>query len=688
MSLLKKRSCSLLMVAAAIGCVTGNGQAAETSPAFQGEEIVVTATRTPNPLSRLPSAVEVITHAQIEESGSLNLADILAEAHDVNAVEPTNGRLGVAMMRGLDSRMTLVLIDGIRLTSGFQGYIDLHEIPSGIIDRIEIVRGAGSALYGSDAVGGVVNVITRKPGREPQSGLTLSGGGSRYGQAGTVQADGWASGSTGKLGYAVAGSWYDRGRYDRDTSDLTTDGDDRRIASGSVALTYALSPDVKLTSGTIYAYNTLDGIRAQPTGNFGRVVDSDRLMVNVGVDIRTGTESNLSLRVSRSTYDWSSEMDNMGGLPYVTTTVASGIRTTTATCTTTLTKVSQDASRFEAQWTGKLADTHRLTAGAEYRIEEREDYSKTLTRKVVTKSNASTGVLTSGPTTASTTDLSKLSHDSANLGLFAQDEFRVSEPLSFIAGARFDDHSDFGSEFSPKIASVLRIDEHLKLRASYGDGFRAPSLYELYTGSVQSKKSIILANPDLAAETSRSYEIGADFVSGAFESSVTGFRTEVKNMISQALVDQTTTPATYRFENISEAMTRGIEFKGALKLERGWTISDQVSFLDTRNETTGGRLLFAPDFTNMVKLSYANVAVGLKGNIRVISTGSQYISVGERAGGYTLVNCFISKMVCKGTELFAGVDNLFNHDTNAAYGNNEGAGMTGTCFYGGLNYRL
>ncbi|NTW51870.1 MAG: TonB-dependent receptor [Chlorobiaceae bacterium] len=688
MVLLKKHSCSLLMGAAAIGCVNGNIQAAGLSPAVQGEEIVVTATRTPNPVSRLPLAVEVITRAQIEESGALNLADILAEAQDVNAVEPTNGRLGVAMMRGLDSRMTLVLIDGVRPTSGFQGYIDLHEIPSGIIDRIEIVRGAGSALYGSDAVGGVVNVITRKPGREAQAGLTVSGGGSRYGQAGTVQTDGWATGTTGRLGYAVAGSWYDRGRYDRDTSDLTTDGDDKRIASGSVALTYALTPDVKLTSGTIYAYNTLDGIRAQATGNFDRFVESTRLMAYAGAEIRTGTVSNLSLRVSRSTYDWSSDMNNLGGLPYVTTAIASGIKTTTNNYTSTLTKVSQDASQFDAQWTGMLSDTHRLTTGVEYRSENREDYSKTTTRKVVTKNNVSTGVITSGPTTTSTTDLSRLSHDSSNLGLFAQDEFHVSEPLSFIAGVRFDDHSDFGSEFSPKIASVLRIDEHLKLRATYGEGFRAPSLYELYTGSVQSRKSIILANPDLAAETSRSFELGADLVSGVFESGITGFRTEVKNMISQALVDATTTPATYRFENVLEAVTRGIEFRGSLKLQHGWTLSDQVSFLDTKNETTGNKLLFAPDFTNMVKLSYADAAIGLKGNIRVISTGHQYISASEKAGGYTLLNCFISKTVFKGTDLFAGVDNLFNQDTSAGYGNNEGAGMTGTYFYGGLNYRL
>ncbi|NTW47194.1 MAG: TonB-dependent receptor, partial [Chlorobaculum sp.] len=253
MNVLNSRTCRMLMVATIIGTAFSQAKAAEAPATWQSDEIVVTATRTPNPVSKLPMAVEVITRQQIEESGSMNLADALAEAEDVNALEPVNGRLGVAKLRGLDSSLTLVLIDGYRLQSGFQGYSDLREIPAGMIERIEIVRGSGSALYGSDAVGGVINVITRKPTKELHGGLSVSGGESRTGEAGTVESDGWLSGSTGKLGFAVAGTYYNRNRYDRDTSDLMTDGDDRRIASGSVALTYDLTPDVKLTGGIIYA---------------------------------------------------------------------------------------------------------------------------------------------------------------------------------------------------------------------------------------------------------------------------------------------------------------------------------------------------------------------------------------------------------------------------------------------------
>lgn len=684
MNVLNSRSCRILMAAAIIGSASSQARAADTVPGWTADEIVITATRTENPVSKLPMAVEVITREKIAESGALNLADVLAEAEDVNALEPVNGRLGVAKLRGLGSSLTLVLIDGYRLQSGFQGYSDLREIPAGMIERIEIVRGSGSALYGSDAVGGVINVITRKPTKDLRGGLSVSGGESRAREAGTVETDGWLTGSAGKLGFAVAGTYYDRDRYDRDKSDLMTDGDDRRIASGSVALTYDLTPGVKLTGGMVYSDNSLDGIRTQTSGDFDRWVDSDRLLVHAGVEIKTGEESNLSLQFARSTYDWSSLMENYDGVPVITSATASGTTTTTATTTGTRTKVSQDYDQFDARWTGRFADHHRLTAGVEYRTEEREDFSSTVTTKVVTK----TGVINSGPTTTETTGKTSISHDVDNLGLYIQDEFTGLKPLTIIAGVRYDDHSDFGSEFSPKLAALLPIDSHLKLRASYGEGFRAPSIYELYTGSLTTKKSIVLSNPDLKAERSKTWEVGADFSRGGFNAGVTAFRNEVRDMISQVLMIDTPTTDTYQYQNLSKAMTRGIEISASLKLPYGFALSDRVSFLDSQNLDTGEALCFVPDVVNILRLDYTNGTLGLKGNVRIVTTGTQHSSDDEKIPGYTLVNCYVSKKVAKSTELFAGVDNLFNDDANAGYGNNEGAGAMGTYFYGGLNFKL
>lgn len=159
-------------------------------------------------------------------------------------------------------------------------------------------------------------------------------------------------------------------------------------------------------------------------------------------------------------------------------------------------------------------------------------------------------------------------------------------------------------------------------------------------------------------------------------------------MISQVLVDDATTPDTYQYRNLSKAMTRGIEISASLRLPHGFTLSDRVSFLDTQNLETGEALLFAPDISNVFRLDYANSRIGLKGNVRLVSTGTQYSSVDEKIPGYTLVNCYLSKRVARNAELFAGVDNLFNDDANAAYGNNEGSGAMGTYYYGGVTFRL
>jgi len=205
-------------------------RAEESRSRFTLEETVVTATLADTPLSKVPAAVEVITADEIEEMGAETLHQVLTEAQSVT-LEPTSGRQSVVRMRGLGSSSALVMLDGVRLPSGFQDKVDLVEIPAGIIERIEIVRGPGSALYGSDAMAGVVNVITKKSSGKSKAWLSTRYGESRHGEAEETVFDAGVSGSTGSLGYVLAGSFSDKGRFDFDPADRKTDGDDMRIAS-------------------------------------------------------------------------------------------------------------------------------------------------------------------------------------------------------------------------------------------------------------------------------------------------------------------------------------------------------------------------------------------------------------------------------------------------------------------------
>ena len=339
----------------------------------------------------------------------------------------------------------------------------------------------------------------------------------------------------------------------------------------------------------------------------------------------------------QSNYDWQSNMQPIAGGAVETTTL------------------KEDTKQYEGRWTTKLSDKHRITAGMEYGTEERADNS--------------------------------ISHDAHNFATFFQDEVQLAEPLGLVIGARYDDHSDFGNAFSPKAGLWLRFDEHLRLRGSYSEGFRAPTLYELYTGSLNTKSKIIYANPKLDAEKSRCYEIGADGSWGAFSCGVTGFRNDMRDMINEVYIGKIVTTPVYELRNISKAMTQGVEVTVGLKLGYGLSLSDALTFLDTQDLTTGYDLLYVPDVANTVKLAFKG-GNRFSGNIRVVTTGRQWIDKTSCTDPYTLVNCYVAKRVNSNSELFIGVDNVFNVEANAAYGNSGGAGSTGTYFYGGITCTL
>ncbi len=612
--------------------------AAEPAKYYETGEVVVTATLNRTPVSQIPLAVEVIGSEEIAGSGAKTAADVLTGAQSVN-LEAASGRQSVARMRGLGSRHALVLIDGMRLTSGFQDFVDLSEIPAGMIERIEVVRGSGSALYGSDAVAGVINIITRKPSDTFHAGVTLRGGESIHGDAANIVTDGWLSGKAGRFGYVVSGVYNNRDRYDRDESDLMTDGDDRTLGGAHAALTYDLSGSATLSLGFNYTDIGLDGYRTQSGSDFDRHVDAERVAAYVGLDASTGPESAVHLRAWQSAYDWGSDM-----IP-----VAAG--------TATFTALEQTTRQAEARWTGRITGSHRITTGLEYRSEERAD--------------------------------GDLEHDANNFGAFIQDEIGIGDRAGLVLGVRYDSHSDFGSATSPKAALWYRPCDTLRLRASYGEGFRAPTLYELYTGSTSTRRKILYANADLDAEHSRSCELGADLTWKDLTFGVTVFRNDMRDMIHEVFVGYVGAARTpvYELQNISEAMTRGIEFSASLRLPYGFTVSDEVSFIDTEDGRTGWSLLYVPEVSNTLKLAYIGTHSGLKGNIRIVSAGKQWVEGGERADGYTLVHCYLAKQVSGTAGLFFGVDNIFDVEPDA-YGNIGGSGSTGTFFYGGVTFTL
>jgi len=608
---------------------------------YEVNEIVVTATLSEKPVSEIPASIEVITEAEIQEIGARTLTDVLFEAQSTT-LEPTNGRLSVARLRGLSSKNTLILIDGVRQPSGFQDYVDLGEIPVGMIQQIEVVRGSSSALYGSEAIGGVINMITKNPSHE-----FISNFNARYGQSTYADANTWLfnannSGTLGTLGYSVSGTFNGKDRYDRDISDLMTDGDDKTTLSGSAKLTYPINSVLNANFGLTYSDIELKGIRTQTAGDFNRKVNTRRLSGFLKLKGTLTENLELMAHAHRSTYNWESEM-----APITTGSYSSS-------------SLEQRTHQFDGRLASVLLNQHRITAGLEYRNIEREDQSA--------------------------------SYDVNNIGVFIQDETEFFKKLGFIVGMRYDHHSDFGSAYSPKLSTYYHLNEIFRLKGSYSEGFRAPSVYELYTGSLYTKKKILYANPDLNPEKSRTYELGVDAHLTGYHFGITAFRNDLRDMIGEIQTgtqkDGKKTIPVFELRNIEKATTQGVEVNAEATLPFGLSLSDALTVMDTENKTTSSELLYVPRVSNLFKIAYHNNQIGLKGNIRFITTGKQTIENENSSEGYTLIHIYAAKQLSPYLEIYLGINNLFNSEAGSAYGNIGGSGAIGTFFYSGLNLSL
>ncbi|MBO8093298.1 MAG: TonB-dependent receptor [Prosthecochloris sp.] len=604
------------------------------------DETVVTATLTQTPLKNIPAAVEVIDSEEIGKSGAMTLHQVLTEAQSVN-LEAVSGRQSTARLRGLSSNNTLVMIDGMRLPSGFQDKIDLSEIPAGWIDRIEIVRGPASALYGSDAIGGVINVITRKPSEETEAWFSSRYGSNTEGEAEETSFDAGVSGRSGDVGYVITGSFGDKDRVDLDTSDGSTDTDDKNVKAGAATISWNVGEQTELSIGATYADVERQGLRFKNKKEQEWLNGSERYTGRIELRSDLGEDSSMLLRAYRSVYDWGVTLTPTGnGAPEVHS-------------------VEQTTDQFEARWSGVLPGGHKVTTGIEYRTEDREEDG--------------------------------LASEVENLGVFLQDEVAVTDRLSAILGLRFDDHSGFGSVCSPRVSAAYRVSDEMRIRGSYAEGFRAPSVFELYTGSEYTKRRILLPNPDLDPETSRTWEVGADFEHDWLALSVTAFRNDIDDMISEVFTgNYDGTIPINEARNISEAMTRGIELSGRVSLGSGFSIHDELTVLDGENKITGTGLPYLPEFSNVFKLAYRDPVQGFGGNVRVVTAGRQYTDAeaSVKTDAYTLVNFSLSKSLTSRAEIYGGVDNLFDERVEDGYGNVYGPGSTGTFLYAGIGLNL
>ena len=486
--------------------------------------VIVTAERASQPASESIASATVVTAKEIKEMGAQTAADALRIVPGLTIVQ--NGQLGSfssAKIRGTGSSQALVLIDGQRLSSSAFGSIaDLSKIPTDNILRIEVIRGPVSSLYGSDAIGGVINIITKRPSVD--SGEYTLGFGSNN----------RAERSVGVRGASDKVLWQINGSAPQYTGDRPNSDFEATDLSGRLIFPEAMGWDIALDGNIYHDRLGLPGSIAFSSLN----------------DKQWWNRKNISLNAKRSIADGQLEIRG-----YIMNQKLKELNPDffTDTLITGITKVGEMTYNREF---GK----HQMIFGVEYRDEDYED----IEGGVVVQDKSIT-----------------------NSALFVQDRMPIGEKLDLVGGLRLDDHSTAGNKLSPRLGITHELGANSRVRASYAEGFRAPSLVELYYNNFGST-----GNPNLKPEKSAQYEIGINTRCGVNTFDVALFTSRIRDQIAFVLVDPIFFTGT--FENLDRTRQKGIEFTWTRPIGKKADASFTYTYIDAVNLSNGTRLNGVP----------------------------------------------------------------------------------------------
>lgn len=501
-------------------------------------EIVVTADRSPTPLGKVVSATTVITGEELRSRGVFFLEDALREVPG-GAVVPTGSYGGVSsfFLRGGESDYVKVLIDGVPVNQS-GGAFNFGTLSTDNIDRIEVVRGPVSVLYGSDAVTGVVQVFTKR-GMGPLRAEVSSQAGSFATWRGLVG----VSGGGDEVSYSASLS-----RYRTDGIYAFNSG--YRSTVGSGALT--VHPDPK-TDVTLSAH-TDDNTTHFPTNSAGVPVDSNQQSsetgTTLGLELGRRFSERAELRVFLASHSEVDGSDNQPDFPADTFGFFS----------------SQSQSRFlrrslDARGILQLTPRVRVTAGGQAEFEDLNEFDRSA-------SNFDTIV-----TVSSTPPFSASRRD---VGAYGQTVVELGKRSLVNVGIRLDDNQGFGTHFTYRAGVVYALPAGLRVRGSIGSAFKEPSIRENYANA-----PFEVGNPNLKPEQSRSWEVGLEqtLANGTVVLAANYFDQRFRNLIQY---DGSAAPGQPTYQNVGAATSRGVEVVVDVRPSRGTALTASYTWLRTR----------------------------------------------------------------------------------------------------------
>jgi outer membrane receptor for ferrienterochelin and colicins len=687
-------------------------QPADTLRRQRLDDVVVTATRTERSITDVPIPVTVVGVKQIKSMGSLRLNDVLGEQTGINLV--TDHGLGI-QMQGLSPEYTLILVDGEPLIGRTAGTLELSRVAVGNIQRVEVVKGPASALWGSDALAGVVNIITQKPQPGTRGDVRL-----RYGSNQTADLGGTFNLGTERLGLTAFVNRY------------SSEGYTLQPESG----TPTVPPFATYTAQSRLSYQLGKRTKASISGRYFTESQSSLYPVVEG----TATED-IRLKTRQYDYNINHTLTHSSANGHLFTTLRlyhSGYRTKEDY---TYNKdggfydasfFNQNFTRPEAQVDWQIRPNQTLTGGAGYVWESVEATRYEEKQKLQSRY------------------------------VFAQYDWTPFSNLNIVAGARYDGHSQYAGQLSPKVAARYQMLPWLAVRGSAGRGYRAPDFRQLYlnfsnpvvgysvfgTNQVQAKVAQLAAQGQLAtdpatgqpiiyqsaldqahgltAESSLAYNLGIVLTpklsneAYSYQFTANAFRNDLTNLIETATVAlKKNGQSVYSYRNVTRAYTQGLEVDNSLHLPLGFTVSGGYQFLIAKDKavvdkvaagevfsrdpvTQVTRRVKAADYGGLfnrsrhtwnAKVFYESPKHDWTASLRGIYRGRYGFgdlnantildADNEYVKGYLLWNMAASHTFRQRLTLQAGIDNLTNY-TDPTYIST----LAGRLFYGSLTVEL
>lgn len=687
-----------LLTAAVLVSMLHGGELAfaeEVLPLYTLDAVVVTATRTENDVKNVPASTQIITSSDIKKSGATNVRDAITDFANITMTKKVRGGGHEIIVRGMSTDKSLIMVNGHRVAneadgSGLGNANALDRINVDNIEKIEIVKGPSSALYGSEAMGGVINIITKSSKEaEVRTGLVNS----------SEDFTNWWHLDSGEIGKfsATLDMRFNKIRRDGDDTDFLTD-------SFGTAQTYNFNANYHFND-----HNYLNFYVDHYTQNLKRDLYThkrDNIKVNFPEKMRPMGQASMTgegsmedalanyhykqqtyglswngktarndwqIQTYLSKFDWESDI-RYSGMQFKGH-VPAGLSPMTGRMWDSIFKgfmvgdsgeykndVNVNSNKIfviEGRNSTKINDNHRITYGAEY--------IKNTVKGTNFGDDNQFGVTHIGSVSKNgvTKEISEKEIDT--YAAYLQDEINYGKWF-IVPAIRYDHHENFGSHTSPKLGLTYKANDTFRVKANYGKGFKAPTIQNLYCKLVthMGQAGIITVNPNanLRPETSNSWDVGVEKEWGKISTSLVYFDTKLENMITtEKIVDKI-----YRCINVGNVRVKGIEHTLGYELNPMWKFKVNSTWLDAVNKDKNQPLPQRSRLSQIYSLSFDDGKDIGWSAVLWDELNYKYVTPvtvnGNMVAGpkktYNLLNFTLTRKINKDTKIYGSVQNIFD----------------------------